>query len=411
MQNIIVYVLNLLFLAGGVLLIRRGIGAGLHPAVFWVAFVFKLCCGLLLGLLYMYHYQGGDTWFYFDQAWGLAQLDWESFWSEISEAPESSQAVRAIWFTRLVAVGIYVWHVDYWLCGMYFSLFSFCAGIYAVVRFSEWNESFQWPAVISFLFFPSVVFWSSGLLKESLAYAALLFVLGFYASYRSRRVIRLLDGAVLILGAVVLVVIKYYIAALLFPAVVFLMTCHVMGRWFPQGGVWSRVVRVGLLWLVPGYLFLYWLSPNFHWGQLWGVIQQNHDMILKQSDSFSQISTWSVGGGMIEWAINLLYFLVSGIFRPMLGETWSFPQVWSALENFALLVYCIYAVTRRFSVNRQYLIEIWSLVAFVVCCAVLLSYSVPNLGTIARYKVYYMPLLLFLILNIPVYLPFLKSKT
>ncbi len=59
---------------------------------------------------------------------------------------------------------------------LYFSAISFFSSWFLVQKINRLFEGVQPAAILGFLFFPSVVFWSAGVIKESLAMAALFFL-------------------------------------------------------------------------------------------------------------------------------------------------------------------------------------------------------------------------------------------
>ncbi|RJE71899.1 hypothetical protein BGP76_07390 [Reichenbachiella sp. MSK19-1] len=401
LQILLVYFFVLLFLAGIVILVYGALRDMLSPQVFFMALGLKVVSGVLLGFLYSHYYSGGDTFAYFDEAVGLASLDSSAFWSEITASTLVSEPVRAIWFMRLVAVFIYVTGADYWLTTVVFSVVSFLGTVYVVRAFSLWDRTFKWPAVLAFMFVPSVVFWSSGLLKESLGGAALCSIVGFYAVFRSSRQLGVGDVFFMVLSILYLGIFKYYIAAMLVPAVVFLFLIQFSKSWLPYWSEWQRAsLIVGML-AFPVYVALTWLSPNFQMSRLIAVIQFNHELILSQSTT-STLEVLTVTGTFLDWGINGIYYMFSGLFRPFLFESWAFPVWLSAIENTLLLLITFFALSRKGVLKKLFKIECIIAIVYVASCAALLSYSVPNLGTIARYKVYYFPVLILLLASVTV---------
>lgn len=398
MHTFFIYSIHLILLVGLVLLLWRFVQQLLPLILYASALMAKVLAGVALGLLYLYHYDGGDTWGYYLQASEWAALSFEDFWLEITMQLESSQSVRAIWFTRMVAVFIYVTKVDYWLCATYFSLLSFAASLYAVHAFSLWRSELKTASIVAFMMIPSLVFWSSGLLKESLGYAALMIVLGFYAKSRSEQKLGVADYMLFALGLIFLVMIKYYIAALLLPALAFLWLFY--GKSFFWWG-WrpiSHAAVILLVLLVPAYLFVLWLSPNFYGAEIFRVIQENHDWMLDRSSEASSLSGLGYDG-FVGVLLEGIYYSFSALFRPLFYESMSFPAVLSGIENLAILLLvawvCVKGESRVSGLRAELIVGI----IFVLGCGVLLAYSVPNLGTIARYKVYYMPILLLIVFS------------
>jgi len=123
---------------------------------FLFGLIFKLICGIALGLLYTWLYDGGDTFGYFQRASTIANLDWQSFWSNIFEPVSYSLPVRRVYFDRVLAIVLYFSKTDYWMASFYFSFFSFTCAAYLVRQVIYWKPKWSKAAMFSFLFYPSM---------------------------------------------------------------------------------------------------------------------------------------------------------------------------------------------------------------------------------------------------------------
>src|SRR5690606_10865836 len=81
---------------------------------------------------------------------------------------------RAIFLTRIASVFDVLTQHNYWLISAWFSFIGFLGAWYLVVTLRRLIPSVGVAAVVAFLFLPSATFWSSGLIKETLAMAGLL---------------------------------------------------------------------------------------------------------------------------------------------------------------------------------------------------------------------------------------------
>jgi len=207
-----------------------------------------LYVGVALGLVYMYYYNANDTWHFFEDAKtlsALARTNWidylnflftgnahDSIWQALFYTQERSLfLVKFIsvlaWLRKFISVLAWLSADSYWTCALYFSTISFLAAwtlFSVIIRFFENAKP---AAALAFLFFPSVVFWSSGLVKETLALAGIFWL--------SSVILRHIKSESITIGQVVISFIalwiawnlKYYWAAL-FVAV--LLGCFVCGR-------------------------------------------------------------------------------------------------------------------------------------------------------------------------------------
>ena len=148
-------------------------------AHFWPALLMKILGGWALGLLYSYFYTSGDTWaMYHDSQMLVERLglgkEYFRYLFSIYDVPDDllaqTQAVghKAFWMSLLVGiVGVFAAQ-NYWLISLYFSLFSFL-GTWAMVQaFRHYLSIPRLILGVCWLYWPSLLFWGSGLLKESL---------------------------------------------------------------------------------------------------------------------------------------------------------------------------------------------------------------------------------------------------
>src|SRR5688572_18422717 len=155
------------------------------PGLFWPALVVKIFAGIALGLLYWYYYRGGDTINYFRESVLMADLARTDFmgylnflWTSNAEnlTLSTDNAPRALFFTKIVSIFSLITSDNYWLIALYLA-FSACVGPWGLLKGpSRHVRVAVLPAVVAFLFFPSVPFWSSGVIKESPARAAFYFL-------------------------------------------------------------------------------------------------------------------------------------------------------------------------------------------------------------------------------------------
>ncbi len=361
------------------------------------ALLFKLGCGIVMGLLFQSYYEGGDTFKFYQEASVLTRLKFPAFIQAITHEVSWSDPMRAIYFVRMIALVKYITQADYWLLSAYFSLFSFLGCFYFSDKLVEWNNEFKFPVILGFLYFPSVVFWSSGLLKESLAFAALTFTLGSYV--RWRQLGRLSIGNILIGGVslIFLVSIKYYIAAVLLPLLLFLTIYH-LPFWKQLDGIrtWKRSALIVAVMILPTLLFFNWLNPNLTYQRFWHILIESHETFLSLSpDGGLFLLSWF--DNWMDTLVNIPYLWFSGIYRPLFGENLNFPTIFSEIENLILLIGSIAAVV-YFAKNKMFFnAEILAILIYVSSLSIFLSFSAPNFGTLARFKVYYAPFVLMFV--------------
>jgi hypothetical protein len=99
--------------------------------------------------------------------------------------------------------------------------------------------------------------------------------------------------------------------------------------------------------------------------------------------------------------------LLSGIFRPGIWEANTTLKFLAATENLVLALLFLFnlATCRKITIGPHRLLT-FSVIMYVVLLCVFLTISTPNLGTLVRYRIGFLPFLIFVLLNTS---PLLKS--
>lgn len=362
----------------------------------------KVGAGIGLGLLYRYYYTTGDTYMYFHDAGSLARLAvnhpadyvrflWSgdasfSLWHQLN-----FQEPRALFLVKVASVFSLATDGNYWLMSAYCSLLSFLAAWYLFRSIALLFPAATWAAAMALLFFPSVVWWTSGLIKESFAMAALYFLMAIVFKLWYRQPLRVWHYAFAPLALWMLWNLKYYYLAVFLPVAI---TGLVVQRVVIAGRQPTRYAVVAwwsLIFLVP-LVVVSFVHPNFYPERFLTVIVDNYQ-------TFAQLSApgdYAVYPHLQPTASSMLRYLPqalwAGLFRPWLGEASGVMQGISAIENTVLLLLVITAwpAWRRTWPQADRLMVL-SLVLYAVVLGVFLALSTPNFGTLSRYRVGFLP--------------------
>lgn len=388
--------------------------------VFWPALTVRLVSGIALGLVYSLYYGVGDTLVYADDGAALATVAkhdaggylkflWSSQPAQPWPALQTNEP-RALFMVKLVSIFSLVCFDNYWTIALYFSFLSF-SGAWFLVRQIDLRFPALTPAAsIAFLFFPSAVFWSSGVIKESLALAALFFLTGIFLKLWFGEKVTLYQWLVLLLAAWILWNLKYYFAAIFFAVAV-------AGLLYKAAARVLRPARFGteaLVWLV---MFIVPLGivmasrPNFHPGRIFTVIVENYHAYSKISSSEDLIHFSALSPDAWSMVANAPWALFSGLFRPFLWEGNNVLQMVAAVENlFLFLLFGIAMASVRAVRKSAHRMLVFSAVMYILLLCVFITLSTPNFGTLSRYRCGYIPYFVFLLLCSPPVLRILQSS-
>jgi hypothetical protein len=140
------------------------------------------------------------------------------------------------------------------------------------------------------------------------------------------------------------------------------------------------------------------MHPNFYLDQFQEVIISNYNEFDALSDTKNLIHYYQWDGSVTSMLINSPWALLSGLFRPMIGEGQGFLGFAASLENFLLLILFVTSflnLKKMFTSSHQ--IILLAVVSYCVVLCVFLALSTPNFGTLSRYRVGLLPFFVFLV--------------
>ncbi len=380
----------------------------------------KLIGSIVFCLVYKLYYQGGDALLYFEGAKDLIELFWTEpslFFELFTEAASNGNKYQLELFgslneyynvnyqwnlTRMLIPFVFLGFGNFYAasCWIGFLVFILSWKIFKSIKqlIPGMDKSFAF----AFLFIPSLLFWTSGFLKDTVILAAIYFYISSLASWlRTRKL-----SFDLILGVpiciLILILIKPYVFLVLFPASIFwMLLAYLKGlkdRLFlflisPFIFILVFLMIVAVVKLGQSHLGEYGKFSNlleYAEGMREGFdqVSEPHKRI-GEADVQSQFS-WSFGDLMSRiWDVNL---------KPYLWDSWNPLSLANAIENFIFLLLSAAAMIRT-ALHPRLLLQVFRN-PFVLFCLVYslafsigLGVSVSNFGALARLKSAYLPFL------------------
>ncbi|OON70144.1 hypothetical protein [Hymenobacter sp. CRA2] len=287
---------------------------------------------------------------------------------------------------------------------LYLSLASFLGCWLLTKVLSRQFAGTRGAAIIGLLLWPSAVYWSSGLTKESLLLAgcATLLAAALVLLYGQPRQ-RLGWVALALLGAWLSFKMRFFFGG----ALLALLLC-------------LAVVRVGQLLLVPlrrrrWQLLLF--AATFVLGLRLGSevvpVLRFNKFASQLTRTYAALRVKSLGRPHVALpelaptAESILRHtpkaVASALYRPFAWEGDSVFYGFAAWENLGLLILSALALwdwARRRSVPMPFAVT-FTLVVYTLLMAALLGLSTPNLGTLSRYRAPWLPLLVYVLVSQP----------
>ena len=375
----------------------------------------RIIGNLFAALIYQYYYNSGDTFEYYK---GITMI-WEGFLFN----PLAGLELIFSWGGNLSWDALtyrhhYLPHPDTGIVirvGAVFSILS--ANTYLCIAFSITAITFGgcWRMYKTFaemyphlykelawgiLFIPSVCFFGTGLQKDSLTLAALGYMT--YACYRLfiKRIVKIEDMLMIIVGFLTVFYIKPYILMAFLPALVIWIFFKYRSSIPNQNLRLLAAPMFGVFTLVSGYYVLTIMGTYYQQFALENVVR--YTAVVQSSMTVETAATSGSGYSLGSYAptpLGLLSIAPQAIgvslFRPFLWEVTNPLLGIAALEGlatFGLTVYLFWVVGVRRIIKLIILNpEVAFSLTFSIVFAFAVGFSSYNFGALMRYKIPAMP--------------------
>lgn len=389
----------------------------LRSKFYWLFLALKLLAGIGVGWLYTYYYTSGDTFSFYDSGNKLADLArsdasayFDFLYSSNSELLDSSMTwTPNLVMVKLTSVFCLITGDSYWLIATYFSVLSFSGLWLLYVTLTSKFQNNHLAIATGLFLVPSFVFWSSGLLKESLAIAGIAYVVNSFFKFISFRRVSWVNVLISALCLLLVWKLKYFYAGVLVVTLISggagILISKKMPVLHPSKPVLiTAVVFAGLLLSATS------THPNFYLSRIVAVIVDNHDAIVMKTGG-PVIQFFDLRPTISSVVVNSPLALFSGLFRPIGWEGGSFISLGVGLENLVLLLLTGMALWNcKGSDSKFHSILFISWILYVLVLATLLALSTPNFGTLTRFKVAYLPVLYIFVLYNNKYVKSLSNR-
>jgi hypothetical protein len=395
-----------------------------HPEYkyFLSGYLAKVIGGIIFGLVYFYHYGGGDTIMYFYSSVATVKLALSSpldylhvifgdntpenrnlFNSETGWPYDYVYSDQRTWMViRLLSPLVMLTFKSYLVTTVVLASVAYI-GVWRCFRmFVGYFPGQMASLAVCFLFVPSVIFWGSGVSKDTFTLSGTCYFicavdLWFFKKERNLRTF--LTGT---LSAALVIYVKPYIFMALMPSMLlWVLYARITG--IRNTLVKFVVIPFGFLMLVGGTIvFLSGLGDKLGKFSLDNAVTTavltNKDMTknIEYGTNYFDIGemdgTWS---GLLSKAPIAVF---AAMFRPHLGEVRNVVMLISALENAWLLWMVVATVLKgRIVFVPSFVLGnpiVLMCLSFSVVFAFVIGISTPNFGALVRFKIPMLPLLL-----------------
>ncbi|GAB4236337.1 MAG: hypothetical protein Tsb0034_10920 [Ekhidna sp.] len=371
--------------------------SSLNATTYYSALIMKLAAGVTLGLIFKYYYTTGDTFTFFDQAVTFSQLPTNQYLTELftSSNYEVTNSPRVLFFTKFLSFFALITNHSYWISTLYLSLISFFCSCIVVRELTSIYSNLRHIIIISFLYVPTIVFWSAGLLKGTLAFSALSVLIAYAISTYKLGEWQWKKILIGLLAIFVLFKVKHYllITFILFIGILaFLVLIRKNKR--------TKIAAIVVLILAAGATQL--IHPYLRIDRLKQTLYDNNQAISQKTDAIDRLDIQLADPDVRSLLKVLPSSIKTGLFRPSIFDRTPFWGWLHKIENTLLSVLCIFSLLLL--IKEKPYID-WKLViagiAAIMILSTMLAMSTPNFGTLVRYKNPMMPYFFLLVSALP----------
>lgn len=382
---------------------------------FLPALTVRIFGALLLGILYQFYYGGGDTFNYHTLG---SRVIWEALWKNPSEGFNllfSSGEDPLLAFEYSSRILFYGDPSSYFIVRIatFFDLFTFStysatAVLFAIVSFigmwlffkafvSSFPQLHKWIA-LAILFVPSVIFWGSGILKDSIVLACIGIMTYCVKELFIDRNIKLTTILWMVLCVIVTYKVKIYVLLCFLPAALL---------WI-YASVFFKIRSLVLRGLLTPFLIVVLAFSGYY-----AVLKTGEDdsrYSIEKLAQTAQTTAYDIGfytgknagsgyslgelDGSFTGMIKLAPAAINvSLFRPYVWEVRNPLMVLSALESLMLMIFTVYILYKK----RMLFFKAFSNPHILFCMTFSLTFafavgvSTFNFGTLARYKIPLLP--------------------
>ncbi|WP_448518085.1 hypothetical protein [Rhodoflexus sp.] len=380
------------------------------------ALLLKFVGAIFLGLIYFFYYGGGDTELYYTLARYISRSFYENpaaffklIFGPLEYDPETFPYLSVNMFyyrkdhdtyflLRLVSVANLLTGNVYSASALIFATFSFLGSWAFYLAVVHIYPTYYRALALAILFMPSVIFWGSGIMKDSVTFGAMgLVVYSFYFGIIRRE--NLLSNALIGgLGLFLIISIKIYIIYCLLPALMLWLFLRFRDR---MRSGFAKALSVPFLVVIGGTLSFFAVlkltsDTAYSIENIANKAEVTATYLHQQAEG--QGSAYEIPefdgslGSLVSYAPRGITIT---LFRPFLWEVKSPVQLIAALEATVfifLTLRVLYKVGIRKTLTTVFAEHfVFAALVFSIGFAFAVGVTSGNFGTLVRYKIPMMP--------------------
>ena len=396
--------------------------------IFLIAFTLRMLGSVAYSLLVQYYYGYGDSFTYYVgsdfihehliqnfsnikyffvsasefQQWYNTEFgeSYYSGWTGIA----SSNAIM-----KISALLSFVSFNKFMIISLFFGLFSFAGQWKLFQVFNDYNKGKNLQLLAyAVLYSPSIWFWGSGLMKDSICLGATGFIISIFYNSFAKKQISIAGWLMLPVLIYMTAEIKSYIPLILLISLIITLFLKYV---FLLKNTLARIGMITLFILTVVFLTAFLNISN----QVNDLVQESYSQIQSYQKNYESVqsSDESSMAGFelknLDASLSSLLLKSPGVvftclFRPFLWESKKIIIFLTALESTLLLLFTLFLLikTRFIGFFRIVFSNQLILFSFIVSIlfALIIGFTTFNFGTMTRYKIILLPFYYFMLVSI-----------
>jgi hypothetical protein len=387
----------------------------------------KVISSVVFCLIYIYYYRGGDTVSYYETSRSLVNLGVKNitgYLDVITSKPSLAGYMtfdretgypwpymyydsQTFFVAKLISPLVFAAFKSYLVSSVLLSWLSFYGAWKFFLTMCRYFPGLERRLAIGVLFVPSVLFWGSGILKDTITFSAVCwFIVSLDTAFMAKEKNKwwLIP---MVISLYVLLSIKPYVLYSLVPGAIIWMGSARIRK------IKSKFIRVAfmpaviILSMGAGFFALSLLGNTMGKFAIGKMLETASVTQKDLKQDYYQGSSFDIGDfeptftGMIT---KVPAAMAVGLFRPYIWEARNVVMVASGLENLVYLLLMIFLVWKVITEPRKFVKVLgdYPILTFLLCYtlffSVMVGLSTSNFGALVRFKIPFMSCYIALIL-------------
>jgi hypothetical protein len=370
-------------------------------------------CGIGLSAIYTYYYPNrnlADTFKYFDDSKHLFALfhnDNKVFWKiflgleELGEDVVKELSFTNNWFPnsrrtffndnrtviRMNTLLRFISFGNYYIHLLFFIVMGFVGKIFiyqTLKKYIPTTHHILWLFTVFLI--PSVVFWTSGVLKEG----PLFLLLGLIVYYLDKVYCspkKTHNYLILLLLAYLMVFIKFYVVLFMIPAILWVIQVQLT-----QINKWKLLIFNAIFYILIIQIW-HWIHPRWSLLTILHAKKNDFEGLAQLEAANSYIQTYALDKNIVSFILNIPQGLFHALFQPLLWKCNTIFMWIAFFENTILLIFVLFLLfySKQKQNTSHGIFALW----YALCFLIITGMITPIAGSLVRYKIPALSFLLF----------------